>query len=190
MDDLEHVVGALYASALPRLCAYGYLLTGSQSDAEELVQAAIVKVFTRRRRLDGARAAEAYVRAAMRTLRIDEARRASRWRRVMPGQAIATAAADHSETLAQEDEVSRALLSLPPRARVAVALRHYDDLSIEDVAAAMGVTEGTVKSLLHRAREVLGPWLDARDGDGDGETVEVAGEHPHARLHAGRGRSR
>ncbi|WP_062518383.1 RNA polymerase sigma factor [Demequina gelatinilytica] len=187
MDDLEHVVGALYASALPRLCAYGYLLTGSQADAEELVQAAIVKVFTRRRRLDGARAAEAYVRAAMRTLRIDEARRATRWRRVLPGQAIATAVPDHSETLAEEDEVSRALQSLPPRARIAVALRHYDDLSVRDVAAVMGVTEGTVKSLLHRAREVLGPWPGADHAAS--ETVEVSGEPPHSRVHAGRGRA-
>ena len=58
------VLGDMLAVASDRLAGYGYLLTGSAHAGEELAQAAIVKVFVRRRRLNDVRAAEAYVKAA------------------------------------------------------------------------------------------------------------------------------
>ena len=71
------VLGEMLDVAADRLATYGYLLTGSQHAGEDLVQDAIVKVFVRQRRLDGPQAAEAYVRAAMRTLHVDRVRRDS-----------------------------------------------------------------------------------------------------------------
>lgn len=56
--------------------------------------------------------------------------------------------------------LQRALDALPPRQRAAVVLRYYDGLSVAETAAALGVTDGTVKSqvsdALHRLRDVLG----------------------------------
>ncbi|WP_062521807.1 RNA polymerase sigma factor [Demequina silvatica] len=173
MGDTTRVVEELYRTAIPRLCAYGFLLTGSESEGEEVVQAAIVKTFGRHRRLEDAASAEAYVRAAMRTLVIDAGRRATRWRRVMPSQ-VSLGAVRLEDDVVGEDEVARALRELPPRVRVAVALRYSDDLTTAEVAARMGVTEGAVKKYLHTARERLGTWLRPDETDTAGVAVRVA----------------
>jgi RNA polymerase sigma-70 factor, ECF subfamily len=47
--------------------------------------------------------------------------------------------------------VERAMKGLSPRERSAFVLRHYQDLTVPDVARAMSVSDGTVKSLLFRA---------------------------------------
>ena len=60
----DDVVGQLLDSAATRLAAYGYLLTGSQVAGDELVQAAIVQVSVRHRRLRDVRALEGRVRAS------------------------------------------------------------------------------------------------------------------------------
>lgn len=49
-------------------------------------------------------------------------------------------------------EVRAVLASLPPEQRAVLVLRHFDDLGEEEMAAALGVAAGTVKSRLNRAR--------------------------------------
>ena len=44
-----------------------------------------------------------------------------------------------------------ALRALPERQRAVVVLRHYQELSLEEIAATLGMSLGTVKSSLHRA---------------------------------------
>lgn len=167
------LVDELYRTALPRLCAYGFLLTGSEAEAEEMVQAAIVKTFSRSRRFDTARNAEAYVRATMRTLTIDAARRDARWRRAMTSL-VRTSSTDLADEIGGEDEVAVAIRGLPPRVRLAVALRYLDDLTIVEVAERMQVTQGAVKKYLHIARERLAPW-HAEGLSGAVDAVRVVG---------------
>ncbi|MEZ4699683.1 MAG: RNA polymerase sigma factor [Rhodothermales bacterium] len=52
-------------------------------------------------------------------------------------------------------EVERALEDLSPQERAAFALRFHSDLPVREVAEAMGVADGTVKSLLFRAVQKL-----------------------------------
>lgn len=60
-----------------------------------------------------------------------------------------------SATDGEGDALRAALARLPLRQRIAVALYYLDDRSVADVAAIMGVSEGTVKRHLFRAREEL-----------------------------------
>ena len=60
-----------------------------------------------------------------------------------------------SATGGEGDALRDALARLPLRQRIAVVLYYLDDRSVADVAAIMGVSEGTVKRHLFRAREVL-----------------------------------
>ena len=52
-----------------------------------------------------------------------------------------------------------AVRALPERQRAAIALYYLEDLSIADVAATLGVTEGTVKASLFQARATLAKSL-------------------------------
>jgi RNA polymerase sigma-70 factor (ECF subfamily) len=59
------------------------------------------------------------------------------------------------------DGCVRALLAkLPDDQRQAITLFYWEDRSVKDVAALMGLPEGTVKSLLHRARCALGAMME------------------------------
>jgi RNA polymerase sigma factor (sigma-70 family) len=56
-------------------------------------------------------------------------------------------------------DVERALATLPRRQREVVVLRYYLQLDTRDVAAALEINEGTVKSTLFRARAALADAL-------------------------------
>ncbi len=160
MDDL---LTELMRNAAQRLSAYGYLLTGSQHAGEDLVQDAVVKVFSRRRPLPNVQAAEGYVRAAMRTQHLDRMRREARWRRLMPTQAAREDVGDHADEVVLADAVASALESLSTQERTAIVLRYYDDLAVKDVATAMRLADGTVKRYLSNALAKLGEQAEVEE---------------------------
>lgn len=159
MTDTAHTIEELIRTAGRRLGAYGYVLTGSISAAEELVQDAIVKVLIRKRSLPDLIAAEYYVRSTMRTMYIDAMRRDTTWRRLVPRIAARDIAADHAATIDDRDDVSRALAGLPLQLRTALVLHYYDDLSVAEAAGVMRVSQGTVKRYLHEGRARMAPLL-------------------------------
>lgn len=63
------------------------------------------------------------------------------------------------EVLYEESEVwadtQRAIQTLPPKYKVVVVLRHLHDLSYDEIAKVLGIPQGTVKTRLFRAREIL-----------------------------------
>jgi RNA polymerase sigma-70 factor (sigma-E family) len=138
-----------------RLHRYGYVLTGSSTDAEELVQETLVKVYQAWHRIGPDGAALAYTRTAMARTHV------SRWRSLTRRSAVEdkvvldrTLARGHpawESSAADRDEVWRALATLPPRQRAVVVLRFYEDLPERAIAEALGCTVGTVKSQLSRA---------------------------------------
>lgn len=70
---------------------------------------------------------------------------------------------DRSVGLAERDRLDRAFDSLPPDQRIALALHYALDLSVPQVAAAVSVPEGTVKSRIHAAVDRLRAELAAED---------------------------
>jgi len=52
-------------------------------------------------------------------------------------------------------DIVAALATLPPRRRAVLVLRYFSDLSVEDTAAALGCTPGTVKSQAARGLDTL-----------------------------------
>ncbi len=65
---------------------------------------------------------------------------------------------------AARDELVRLVLLLPPLYRQAVALHYYGEMSIAEVAEVLGVTEGTVRTRLHRARQLLKKEMNTGEG--------------------------
>jgi RNA polymerase sigma-70 factor (sigma-E family) len=131
-----------------------YLLTGDRQLAEDLLQSALARTWTRWSSIRDPERADAYVRTAMVNLSISWWRR--RWRGEVPTQHLPeVAAADEYAGVDHRDEIGRALAMLTPRQRAVVVLRFYEDLSEVDVAAALGCSVGTVKSTASRALAML-----------------------------------
>jgi RNA polymerase sigma factor (sigma-70 family) len=175
MANVGHILAQITRDAGPRLAAYGYVLTGTQTDAEELVQEAIVKTLIRRPRLSEVAAAEQYVRLTMKTLSIDKARKEARFRKNAPVQAHPAALPDSVQAISNKVAVSAALTNLTAQQRVAIALRYWDDLTVPEVAHAMKVRPGTVKRYLHDAAAALRPLLGDHDERDDDEAIRVVG---------------
>ena len=150
--------GALLRAALA--------MTQNRADAEDLVQATLVKAYQSWERISDHAALDTYVRRVMVNTHI------SGWRRrrideyptdELPDSPAADATGDSD----LHDVVQRAVDRLPRQMRAAVMLRFYDDLTEPEVAAALGVSVGTVKSTVARAVAKL--RLDAELG-ADAET--------------------
>lgn len=171
--DVSETLERVTRIAGPRLAAFGFVLTGTQADAEELVQEAIVKVLVRRPNLTDVASAEQYVRLAMRTLVIDRSRKDARFRNFAAKEHSDGVLPDSVSAISDRVAVSRALMGLTPQQRVAVALRFWDDMTVTEVATAMKVKPGTVKRYLHDAAHVLRPILGEHVEVDDMDTVRV-----------------
>jgi RNA polymerase sigma-70 factor (sigma-E family) len=138
------------ANRLPALLRYAWLLTGNEHDASDLVQTALEKVGLRWRTIGAA--PDAYVRRAIYNAHV------SRWRRHRHELLVA----DPPETTHRADhpawewaDLWHQLRTLPPRQRAVIVLRYYEDLPEKDVADALGISIGTVKSQTSRALATL-----------------------------------
>ena len=128
-------------------------------DPEDIAQEAFARLIRKRDSLRNPDAALAYVRASVCNL----TRNRHRHLRVVRLRTPAARPEDSSEQVAilREDhrEVLAALAALPPRRREALVLRYWLDLSEREIAAAMGVSPGTVKSNVSRGLAALAAAL-------------------------------
>ena len=79
-------------------------------------------------------------------------------------------------------DVRRALAGLLPRVRTCMVLRFYDDLTVPQIAATLGLAEGTVKRYLSDGSAALAAVLGMPDaGVSDAETVPVVSNRKEGR---------
>jgi RNA polymerase sigma-70 factor (sigma-E family) len=126
-------------------------MTGNRADAEDLLQATLVKAYQSWDRIDDPAALDTYVRRVMVNTHISGWRK----RRVdeYPTDELPDSPSGEDATRDSDlhDVVQRAIDRLPRQMRAAVMLRFYDDMTEPEVAAALGVSVGTVKSTVARA---------------------------------------
>ena len=67
------------------------------------------------------------------------------------------------EARERSEQIRRALVSLPPHYRLVVELRHYQEMSYDEIAAELKIPLSDVKSHLFRARKLLAEKLHAPD---------------------------
>lgn len=151
--------GARFAAfadaAIPELLRYGLLLTGSRSDAEDLVQAALERVLRRWGSIDVDRSPLGYCRVAMARLNVDTWRAFRRHEELVAEAATAAVYDDPAARVTESVAVLRMLAVLPRRQRTVLVLRYYADMSEDEIASAMRVTRGTVKSQAAKALATL-----------------------------------
>lgn len=165
----EHDLSRMVRERIGALTGYAYLLCGNVKEAEDLVQDAFVKVFSRRRAPEAA-TSESYVRRAILTLYLDQYRRRRRWSGIKHLVGVADRQESAELATSAQLDVAVALDSLTPRQRACVVLRYYDDLTVPQVAQSLGCAPGTVKRHLSDAHQALRAIL--------GEDVELPDDSP------------
>jgi len=143
-----------------RVFRLAYRLTGNRHDAEDLTQDVFVRVF---RSLDSYTPGtfEGWLHRITVNLFLDRARRAARIRfEALPDDAERVVGRERSPEATVTDglldpDIEAALAALPPDFRAAVVLCDIEQMSYEEVAEALDVKLGTVRSRISRGRAQL-----------------------------------
>jgi RNA polymerase sigma-70 factor (sigma-E family) len=150
-----------YRATASRTLRYAYGLTSDGAAAQDLTQEAYVRAWQRWNTLRGYDNAEAWLRRVVTSLVTDWWRRLAVRRRHLQtaGALPPVPAPDENGVLLAE-----ALRRLPVQQRRVITLFYLLDLPVNQIAAELGITEGTVRSTLTRGRSALSVLLtDGRD---------------------------
>jgi RNA polymerase sigma-70 factor (ECF subfamily) len=146
-----------------RVFALALQLLGNSDDADDLTQEAFIKAHGAMESFQGASSLYTWLHRITVNLYIDFTR-SGRYRTITAWNDErdneATSAFAHvphtppdtsTDAQFQSEHIEQALQTLSPQQRAVFVLRHFEDLSLEEVAQELGVSIGTVKTLLFRA---------------------------------------
>jgi RNA polymerase sigma-70 factor (sigma-E family) len=150
----------LYRAEYRKLVHLASLLTGQREAGEEIVQDAFVRLDRSWDRVADPAARPAYLRSIVVNLARSGHRRRLVALRHRPAPMPDAAAAEHHALVAEEHrEMLAALRSLPDRQRQCMVLRFYEDLTEVRIAEVLGISQGSVKTHLHRATRAMAERL-------------------------------
>lgn len=154
----------------PKLLSHAYRLIGERDAAQDLAQDAWADIAQGLHRLEDARLFPAWAYRIVSRRAADLIRRRQRDRRL--GSAYAaepkndTQGAAQMESTADGAPLRAAMTGLPAEQRAAVALFYLEDFSVAEIAAALNVPAGTVKTRLMHARRKLRAALEGGQSHG------------------------
>lgn len=157
-EEREREWATLYEAHGPSAKRLAFLLMGEDGLADDLVQDAFVRIFSRPRSFHAPASFDAYLRKTIVNLARDRGRR-----KVVEGAYVSSLRieyADSNRNLETRDEMWNALRALPSRQRTAIVLRIYEDLSEAETAELMQCSVGAVKSYLSRGLKKLRESID------------------------------
>jgi RNA polymerase sigma-70 factor (ECF subfamily) len=159
MDD--DFVRQIYEASYRRLVGQLYGVCGDLGEAEEVVQEAFARAIQHERKFRRTDNPEAWLR----TVAVNLSR--SRWRRRLVGDRLhrKTHRTELVEPDLSPDHVAliAAMRRLPEAQRQVIALHHFADLPVNEVAEAVRAPEGTVKARLSRGRAALAKLLTEQE---------------------------
>ena len=130
-----------------------YLLCHNWHTADDLVSTTLAKLYDKWRRAQQADNVDAYVRAMLVNVWLDERRRP--WRREVSTDQVPDVAGVAAPSPGEHAELMPLLRALPKKRRAVLVLRFYLDHSVEETAEMLGISAGTVKSQTARGLETL-----------------------------------
>lgn len=149
-----------YLSFHPKLFRIAYALVDNKADAEDILQEAYCKLWTRREELAGIQHPEAFCVTLIKNLCIDFLRSSRVNRREEQVDEVVTLATDSSpekELDAQEkvNNVRQLINRLPENQKQVIRLRGINDCTMEEIEQITGLSAVNIRVLLSRARKVI-----------------------------------
>jgi RNA polymerase sigma factor (sigma-70 family) len=152
---------ALAVAAGDRLYGIAFLILRDRQRAEDAVQETLVHAWRELPSLRDADRFDGWLYRLVVNACADEGRHQRRWSaevRMIRSEPITP---DGANSLADRDQLERGFRRLKPDQRSVVVLHFYIGLSVPEIAEALGIPSGTVKSRLHYATETLRAALEA-----------------------------
>ena len=143
----------LFAARAATVRRTAYLLCGNWAQAEDLTQTAFAKLYAVWPRVRDRGVADSYLRRIVTRAHVAEHRRP--WRRERPAADVPDVAGVAVGSTDERVVLLAALAHVPPRQRACLVLRYFEDCSVEETAAALGCSAGTVKSNTSRGLDAL-----------------------------------
>ncbi len=161
--DHDEAFTAYVAQRRHHLFRTACLICGDPHQAEDVVQDALARLYAAWPRASRADNLDGYVRTVLLNSHRNQVRRP--WRRERPTAALADRPSPVRMPTEDLQTMWDAIRTLPVGQRNVVVLRHYVGLSVEETAAELGISAGTVKSQTSDALSVLRRSLAAELGD-------------------------
>ncbi|HEX9369209.1 MAG TPA: sigma-70 family RNA polymerase sigma factor [Vicinamibacterales bacterium] len=149
-------------------------LLGSPAEAEDAAQTVFLKAFQRFDEVGASPAAPGWLKTTTRHVCLNHlSRYRARWQ--FFSELTRADGRDYADSLVSpvshaldleqaevREELERALRALPDHQRVPLVLFHFEEMSYQDIAGALGAALGKVKTDIHRGREALKRLLPGR----------------------------
>jgi RNA polymerase sigma-70 factor, ECF subfamily len=153
-DEPGALVAQLFEEHYRRVFAYLARMVCDAALAEDLTQQAFLQVYLARSRLPGIENRRAWVYRVATNLALTALRRRGRfaW---LPWRVVDVHVPDSAGDIHEWDAVERALAAVPADFRAPLLLYSHYGLHVIEIAEALNIPAGTVKSRLHRARAMF-----------------------------------
>lgn len=151
----------LAAATVDRLYAIARVTLRDADRAEDAVQETLVRCWKDLPALREPDRFEAWQRRLLMRAIADEFRRGRRFEAKVRVLRAEPAESDRSTALEDRDQLDRGFRRLSSEHRAILVLRHFQGLSVPEIADALGIAEGTAKSRLHYATAALRAALEA-----------------------------
>jgi RNA polymerase sigma-70 factor (ECF subfamily) len=136
-------------------------LLGRYDEASDATQNAFVKAYGHLETFDATQRFFSWIYRILRNECLNALRSQRSWEPLSDGLLGAAGPTDAIEDVERQRAVQHAVMALDPEYREVIALRHFADMSYEDIAATLGIPAKTVKSRLYSARQRLAANLSA-----------------------------
>ncbi len=148
-----------------------YRMLGNRNDAEDAAQETFLRAYAQLKTYDPGQSFGTWLLSVAAHYCIDRLRRRKfqwlsfddpRWDESAPALISDLPSPEASAlTKEREQEVQQALQKLAPQYRMALILKYWNDMSLEEISGITGDNVGAVKVKLYRARQMLGKQLRA-----------------------------
>lgn len=153
MREAELEYAWFYRAEFPQVLRTVFLIVHDSGRAEEIAQEAFIQLLSHWSKISRYQRPEAWVRRVAIRIAVRAAKR-ERVRAVLEREAITESASDVPDL-----DLAKAVTQLPAMQRAAVVLFYFEDRPTAEIVDILGISEGTVKVHLHRARQRLAALL-------------------------------
>jgi RNA polymerase sigma-70 factor (sigma-E family) len=165
VNDRDAGFAEYFAARSDAMRGTAYLLCGDWHRAEDLVQTAFTKLYLAWNRVSRHESLDGYLRQTLIRTFLDERRRGW-WRRERTTD-LTVDGTQPPDSPESRLVLLEALAAVPPRQRAVLVLRYWEDLSIDETAAILACSTGTVKSQAAKGLQTMRGLLLAPTGHAD-----------------------